>query len=479
MMMENREKSLRIEEMIAALPDAGNTGKVSPEILADISKRISLKKMPTSALTRFWSLGNVQTKIALGYLAYRVRSSFVSAGKKQKLLNETHLAAAIRLLATMGYMRGAVMKLGQILANLPDVVPDEFAEILGALHFEAPPMHYSMIREVFVAEMGREPEEIFASFDKKAFAAASLGQVHKARLKTGEEVAVKIQYPHIARTIQADMRNLRFLLAPMRLSADWGSMTEYLVEIERVLTIEADYEQEAAFCRQAGKLFERAEGFVIPEIYDQYSSRRILTMEFIPGCHLQEFLAGNPSEELRNNYSLLISRFWARLFYSAKQIVADPHPGNFIFMADGRLGFIDFGCTRATSVEEQEMLAQLEIAFLEKDPAKIDQVIANACLYHDPSRMSLVQLQVIREVITWQFGPIVSEKLYDWGDSDFFLRGMELNLEMVQKGCSQSMPLCIWTNRMTYGFRAICYRLKCQNYFGRICREERERAQNG
>jgi predicted unusual protein kinase regulating ubiquinone biosynthesis (AarF/ABC1/UbiB family) len=114
----------------------------------------------------------------------------------------------------MGYMRGAVMKVGQLLANLPTLLPDQIADVLASLHFEAPPMHYGLIRETLLDELGNEPEKIFDSFDRKAFAAASLGQVHRARLKNGEDVAVKIQYPNIARTINADLRNLRTVMQP-------------------------------------------------------------------------------------------------------------------------------------------------------------------------------------------------------------------------------------------------------------------------
>src|SRR4029079_17162131 len=112
------------------------------------------------------------------------------------------------------------MKVGQMLANFPDIVPRAFVETLEQLHFAAPPMHWSLIEELVFRELGDDPGQVFTSFQKKAFAAASLGQVHRARLKSGQDVAVKIQYPGIARTIRQDFRNLYFFLLPARFSRD-------------------------------------------------------------------------------------------------------------------------------------------------------------------------------------------------------------------------------------------------------------------
>ncbi len=184
-------ESVQMKMLLDALPKCSATDPTGLRLARFIAS-ISNKKVPVSSLSRIWTLGSLQAKVTAGYLAYWLRSRFSDAEEKQRLKSEAHLAAALQLFGTMGYLRGAVMKVGQMLANLPEVVPEEFAEVLSALHFEAPPMHYSLVREVFLDEFGREPEELFAFFDQKAFAAASLGQVHRARLHSGEEVAVKI-----------------------------------------------------------------------------------------------------------------------------------------------------------------------------------------------------------------------------------------------------------------------------------------------
>jgi len=163
-----------------------------------ILSRVQTRKIPSSSFVRTWTLGSSHAKIAARYFSYAIQKHFVEDEKKKDLYSHFQLQSALQLLGTMGYLRGAIMKIGQLIANLPQIMPGELIEIFESLQFEAPPMHYSLIREVFLDELGREPEEIFASFEKNAFAAASLGQVHRAKLHNGKEVAVKIQYPNIA-----------------------------------------------------------------------------------------------------------------------------------------------------------------------------------------------------------------------------------------------------------------------------------------
>ena len=190
---------------------------------------------------------------------------------------------AVRLLDSMSYLRGAVMKVGQTLANFPDIVPREFIETLDRLYYEAPPMHWSLQREMASNELGDDPEAVFASFEKRAFAAASLGQVHRARLKTGEEVAVKIQYPGIARTIREDFRNFFLYLLPGRLGKDWENIKDQFDELRMRLERETDYEAEAAVLAKVRPLFREDDGIVVPRVYPQHSTFRVLTMERLDG----------------------------------------------------------------------------------------------------------------------------------------------------------------------------------------------------
>jgi aarF domain-containing kinase len=442
------------------------------ERLAELLRQTGSRKMPTSSFLRMCILGSLQAKVALGYFGYWLRSCFAGADERQKLRSEAHLAAAMQLLGTMGYLRGAVMKVGQLLANLPEVMPEEFADVLSALHFEAPPMHFAMVREVFLDELGREPEEVFASFEQQAFAAASLGQVHRARLHSGEEVAVKIQYPGIARTIKADLRNLRLLLQLLCPGKDWQDTLDKLADIERMLLMETDYVQEAAFVREAGRHFADEDMIVVPRVFDAFCTARILTTEYLEGCHLGEYLVSHPGQTERDHFTALMVMATFRFYYRLHWFLADPHPGNFIFMSGGRLGLIDFGCTKVMNDEEWRTSRGAEQAALNRDDEQLNMITAQACRFDSPGQMEPERLATVRRGVDWQLEPWLKEGLFDFGDRDFFRRGVDSIVEMARKRYTSGEPLYIWSNRFTVGGRAFCLRLKGRCEFKKIHQQE-------
>src|SRR4029079_2951663 len=240
---------------------------------------------------------------------------FGRADEQERRRMETHLQVALKLLETMAYMRGAVLKAGQTIANFRDLVPDEIVDTLSRLHFEAPPMHFSLLREQVHSELNGDPEGIFASFDTTPFAAASLGQVHRARLKSGQEVAVKIQYPGIARTIRSDLRNIFALMAPFRLTKDFENGKQQLQTLFHSLELETDYENEARLTETARALFNEDDGIIVPRVYREFSTRRVLTLDYVEGMHLEQFLKTNPTQKTRSQYAERIMRAWYRLLF--------------------------------------------------------------------------------------------------------------------------------------------------------------------
>src|SRR6185436_10007378 len=325
-----------ISQLINALPQQEDSA--SPSATPDTLAKASLRAIPLGRLRRLGLLGTLQAKIAAAYLFYWLRGWFSSAAEREKILAETHWRTALKVLDSMSYLRGATMKVGQTLANFPDIVPAEFVQTLERLHFDAPPMHWSLLREMVFNELSDDPENIFASFDKRAFAAASLGQVHRARLKTGQEVAVKIQYPGIARTIREDLDNLLLFMLPSRLSADWENAREQFDDLRASLERESDYEQEAAMQAKVCALFREDDDIVVPRVFPEHSTARVLTMDYLEGKTLDDFVATNPSQALRNEFARKILRAWYRMLYAGRLFYADIHPGNFLFLDDGRLG---------------------------------------------------------------------------------------------------------------------------------------------
>ena len=173
---------LSAQELVAALPiDPDEHSESTRQALEQLFGSLHNKPVPTGRLTRLWTLGSMQAKIAAAYFAYWIRSGYSTKDEKERLLNETHLKAALNLVGTMSYLRGVLMKLGQFLACYPKILPGEFVDLLNTLCFEAPPMHYALIREHVRNELGADPVELFLEFETKTFAAASLGQVDRAQ----------------------------------------------------------------------------------------------------------------------------------------------------------------------------------------------------------------------------------------------------------------------------------------------------------
>ena len=415
----------KIAELIAELPVDLRTPSSSEHELADVLADLAHRRVPTNRLLRMWSLGTLQAKIAAAYGVAWIRRGFAGADAKERLRHEANLKAALELLGRMGYLRGAIMKVGQTLASYPNVVPDEFVEALEALHFEAPPMHYSLLREHVYRELGGDPEELFAEFDTRAFAAASLGQVHRARLRSGEEVAVKIQYPNIARTIRADFANARALFQTMRFMKDWDNMLAHAEEIERVLLLEADYVNELANAERVRAGVAELDDVVVPRMFPELSSERVLTMELLHGLHPGAFMKRNPPQALCDRHGSQIMRVVGRLLNSHRLFHADPNPGNYLMLPDGRLGLLDFGCVRECDDEEWEIM-RLGFQGFRQGGEALRRSIQRAALLteeeaHDPERYDLT----VRSV-EWLWIPMRRDEPFDFGDEEYLRSGLEL-----------------------------------------------------
>jgi predicted unusual protein kinase regulating ubiquinone biosynthesis (AarF/ABC1/UbiB family) len=465
--------SPRIAELIEALPVEPEEAGDVDAALADLLDRLSRKRVPIGRLNRFWVLGTLQAKIAAAYLAWWLRSGYATKEKRQRTLNETHLRAALKLLGGMTYLRGAIMKAGQIIATHPDVAPDQFADVLGRLHFEAPPMHYSLLREFVRMELGGDPEELFDEFETRAFAAASLGQVHRARLKgTSQRVAIKIQYPNIGRTIRDDFRNFMALIAPMRLTGDWENLKAQFEEIAEMMERETDYEQEAENLRAARSAFTDEDGIVVPRVFPEFLTRRVLTMEYLDGVHLDGFLASKPSQAIRDQFGHKISLSVLRLDHGKSLMYADPQPGNYLFMADGRLGFIDFGCCSHHTDEFLGHMIDAERAYLEA-PERLRDVISRMNDLTPKQAGDDARMEVLVRFVHWAWEPVVHQGPFDFSDPDYFRRGVELYGETLRRRYTRSRPPNTWLIRCMYGLRAMLTRLEACVDLGRIYRAER------
>ena len=432
---------------------------------------LATRPVPTGRLTRFTPAFAAPIKAAFTFMESWASDAFHGGSSREEILRRARVKAALTMLATMGHLRGLFIKVGQALANYPDLIPAEVADALWSLNFQAPPMHFSLVREMVKNELGGDPEDIFESFDTRPFAAASLGQVHRARLKTGEEVAVKIQYPNIGATIRQDLANLAMLFAPLRLGANWRNISDRIQDLRETLSLETDYENEARQLKAARELFDGDDSFVVPRVFTDLSTRRTLVMDYLPGAHLDRFLASHPSAQERDQYGTLILKSALRLYYQARLIYSDINPGNYIFMADGRLGLIDFGCIRPFSDDEWEFSQEMHHAGRIGGEA-LQAALRRSVTGSATGEVTEEYLAVNEEAARWIWEPIRAEGAFDFSGDEYFKRGLDIFKRLHATGDIRSLPINSWFSRCFLSVRAILSRLGARIDYRRVMESE-------
>jgi predicted unusual protein kinase regulating ubiquinone biosynthesis (AarF/ABC1/UbiB family) len=456
-MMKHDLNEPAIGDVLRSLPPDIDEPDFGRDELQRLLHDIGEKPLPMGRFHRAWTLGTLPAKLTAAYGTWFLRSLFTAGDAKQKLKNEAHLRAGLKLVGSMGYLRGAIAKMGQALACYPDIVPRQMVEMLEALHFEAPPMHYALVREHIRNELGGDPEELFLEFEGEAFAAASLGQVHRARLKTGEEVAVKVQYPNIARTIQADLANLRLLAKPMRLSVEWPFVMDLIEDVESTLVLETDYVHEAEMTERVRQVLSDMDDVVVPRVHKELSSSRVLTLDFIPGIHLTEFRKSNPSQEERDARCEQILGAMYRL-WAERLLSSDPNPGNFLLLDDGRLGLIDFGAVREMNDDEWEVML-LGVQGERLGGEALDRALIASTLITEKEAKDEKRMQLLRDFSDWMSEPVKASGAFDFSDEEHFRRGFQLVKEMTLRRYNRIMPVFVWMDRMMFGLRGHFYSL--------------------
>jgi predicted unusual protein kinase regulating ubiquinone biosynthesis (AarF/ABC1/UbiB family) len=282
--------------------------------------------------------------MAGSYLGYLVQRAFLDEPGRKAKLSDAHGRAARRMRSELMSLRGPAMKLGQALSLQSGVLPDEALVELAKLQREAPGMHPSLMRAQFAASLGREPEGVFAEFDPEPFAAASLGQVHRAVTRDGDLVAVKVQYPGIRQAIENDFTWFRAVSRPAQAT---GHLPKSAIdELQAQILAETDYRREADSIEFFSQGLEPLGFVTVPRVYRDLSSDQVLTMSMLRGRHLDDFLAERPSQKLRD----LVGARLMELFYfqvlRLRAFHADPHSGNYLFGGTGSIGLVDFGCVK-------------------------------------------------------------------------------------------------------------------------------------
>ncbi|HLG01871.1 MAG TPA: AarF/ABC1/UbiB kinase family protein [Acidimicrobiia bacterium] len=372
--------------------------------------------------------GRVSRSIPL--VSMGARTGFARAGvaltpgsreARERRTRRYHEKTAERYAALLGDMKGALMKAGQILSfvHVASLVPDEYQDVYGAaleaLQADAPPMPYAAVADIIEAELGAPPEKVFDRFSPFPIAAASIGQVHAARLGD-RELAVKVQYPGVAEAIRADLDNTELLASLMRTGArmlpGFSTKVDFRVVAEEVrerIGEELDYENEAAYQQEFAAIYDGHPFIRIPAVSPDLSTSRVLTMEMVDGRRFKA--ACESPQELRDQWGEAILRFVYGSIHRHRLFNADPHPGNYLFHEDGTVTFLDFGCVKRYT-EEQERLFRLgSTAILHGDAAALHAHLVELGSLPDPNAVTPERLW------EWYQGaaePLLGEQPYQY-----------------------------------------------------------------
>lgn len=283
----------------------------------------------------------------------RLRTRFAPEDKRREAVDEVIVRTAQDAFEVVGNMKGAMMKLAQFASFQPGV-PEGARAQLKALQSAAPPMTYELAAGCIERELGGEPERVFARFDREPVASASIGQVHRAQTHDGTEVAVKVQYPGVDEAIRADLANADMFVKAMSAMQDGDDPTPILGEVAARVSEELDYLQEASNQRWFAERY-RGHPFVkIPEVVGELTTARVLTTEFVDGRAFYDVL--NDPQQARDRFGEIVFRFAFTSVLADGVFSGDPHPGNYLFMDDGRVCFLDFGLVKRTHDDERLLL---------------------------------------------------------------------------------------------------------------------------
>ena len=362
-------------------------------------------KIPTSRVARTAKVGRLAAGQAVRQAGTSVTNVARSQGGRERALEKRHIEAAEQIVTALGTMKGAAMKLGQVMSFLdvglvPEEYREEFQRKLGELRDAAPKVRFEDMRKVIEEELEDDLGQLFADFEPEPIAAASIGQVYRARLHDGRDVAVKVQYPGVAGAVRADMQNLGLILRLLRRMTPALNVKALAEEVRKRIFEELDYELEAQNQRAMARVFRGHPFIVVPDVVTRMSRERVMVSEFVEGTGFEEHKGYAQAE--RDRIGEVIFRFYMGCMYRHHQFSGDPHPGNYKLMADGRLAFLDFGLFKRMDAADLELELRCQRAVVEDDAERLHRLLAESGFLPQPDRVKAETLMsYVRDSIWW------------------------------------------------------------------------------
>lgn len=310
-------------------------------------------RIPVSKVERASHFIKTGAKVGGNYLKHYGKKVFNRELTRDELDHDN----AEDIYDSLSELKGSALKVAQMLSMDKNVLPTPYQDKFAMSQYSAPPLSYPLVVKTFREQLKKSPDEIFDSFTRQAVNAASIGQVHRAEWKN-KKLAVKIQYPGVADSISSDLRMVRPIAGRM-FNISKAELDQYMGEVESKLLEETDYRLELERSMEISRRCAHLPHVVFPTYYPELSNQRILTMDWIEGLHLREWIRNDPPQTERNVIGQALWDFYDYQIHTLRQVHADPHPGNFLITPDGKLGIIDFGCVKVIPADFYEQYFQL------------------------------------------------------------------------------------------------------------------------
>lgn len=371
--------------------------------------------IPTGKVERAGRFVTTGLKVGTNYIKHYTRRLMDPSVTKDAL----HQENAEDIYDTLSNLKGSALKVAQMLSMDKGMLPKAYTERFAMSQYSAPPLSGPLVVNTFIKTLGKSPAQLYDQFDMKASNAASIGQVHKA-VKDGKQLAVKIQYPGVANSVKSDLR----LVKPFAIrivGMNEVDMDKYFEEIESKLLEETDYALELRRSRDLSARCAHIPNLVFPVYYPEMSSDRIITMDWLDGKHLKEFLLTDPSQEVRNRIGQALWDFYQFQVHQLKQVHADPHPGNFLLREDGTVGIFDFGCVKEIPEDFYVNYFLLTDKEVLKDEVRRKEIYTNLEMIHpsDTEKEIVFFSGLFQEMIRLLTLPFTVDR-FDFGDEDYF-----------------------------------------------------------
>jgi predicted unusual protein kinase regulating ubiquinone biosynthesis (AarF/ABC1/UbiB family) len=364
------------------------------------------EKIPTSRVRRTATVATLAASEAVKQFGTRTANVARGEQASEDAMARRQLQTAKQIVAALGTMKGAAMKLGQVMSFLDlglvaEQHREEFQHELAKLRDAAPTVSFKQMRKVIEEDLEEPLGEVFERFEQEPIAAASIGQVYRARLRDGREVAVKVQYPGVAAAVKADLQNLDMIMRLLKRMTPGMDVKALAREIRGRMVEELDYELEAQNQRSLARIFAGHPFIVVPDVVSSLSRERVLVSEFVQGAGFED-VRSYPQAQ-RDRVGEIILRFFLGCMYRHRQFSGDPHPGNFLLLDDGRVAFLDFGLFKRMDAAAVEMELAAQRAVVEGDALALHELLAKSGFLPDPEQVDPEHLLAFVEDAIWWY----------------------------------------------------------------------------